>query len=196
MAQGRPLSKAPFQSPAFAAGDALPPTIRLPADVNVASKHCQISRTAVERPNRSGFAPISKPKSGGERYDVDVVRVAAGEYIAGLRDFVDGCRSAEDMNVCQIEPEIGRPPITEPEGEPVSIRIRQTSCTKGVWHRCLVEGNPAAKRPIGIELVSRTDAAEPGGVPLLRLGDQSGAVGPFDVKCFDYAPIRPLRLCQ
>lgn len=103
-----------------------------------------------------------------------MVHVTAGEYVAGLRDFADGHRPAEDMDVCDIEPEIGRPPVTEPDREPISIRTRQTRCAEGVWYRCRVEGDPAAKRPIGIGLVRRTDTAEPSGMPSLGLLDQSG----------------------
>ena len=42
------------------------------------------------------------------------------------------------------DPIVCGPPVTEPDGEPISIRIRETRCAERIWYRCGVDGDPAA----------------------------------------------------
>ena len=100
------------------------------------------------------------------------------------------------MYVCGIDAEILRPAIAKTEGEPIPIRVRQARRPKLIADWGGIEGQSAAKCPVGVGPPGRPDTAEPGAVPLLGLVTQRRAVGPLDPKSFYDAPVGPLNFCQ
>jgi hypothetical protein len=123
-------------------------------------------------------------------------RVMADQNITCLRHLVDRGIAAENVAVCGIEAEIRHPGIAYSEGEPVSIGVRKAGSPKLIGDWRWIEGESTTDDPARVWAVSRSDTPEPSPMPLLRLVDQAGAVGPFNTEILDDAPIGPLSLGQ
>src|SRR5215472_7782438 len=119
----------------------------------------------------------SKPQGCGKRYNIDVVRIMSDQQVAGLRPLADRRTRGKDMCIGGVEAQVLRPTIAEAEGEPITIRVRESGSAKLVANRRRVEGKSTAEGPVRVRSPGCSDTAEPRSVPLLWLITQSGAVG-------------------
>jgi hypothetical protein len=83
-----------------------------------------------------------------------VVRVTTHQNITSLRHLVDRRTSTEDMNICGVKAQIGRPFIAEADGEPISIRVWHPSRPELIADGCLIKCEAAPDSPVRVEVCS------------------------------------------